>query len=71
MMICLSIDDMFIEFLFQYLGAVEVLCSMKTLDFENRTRVARDSIRSVCNAVGVALKDRRKVNSSISQSDFY
>lgn len=35
---------------------------MKTLDFENRTRVARESIRTVCNAVGVALKDRRKVS---------
>lgn len=46
---------------FQYLGSVEVLCSMKTLDFDSRTRVARDSIRLVCIAVGVPLKDRRKV----------
>lgn len=34
---------------------------MKTLDFDHRTRVARDSIRLVCLAVGVPLKDRRKV----------
>ena len=46
---------------FKYLGSVEVLCSMKTLDFDNRTRVARDSIRLVCTAVGVTFKDRRKV----------
>lgn len=49
-----------------YLGSVEVLCSMKTLDFENRTRVARESIRTVCNAVGVALKDRRKIDNTTS-----
>ncbi|CAF0962217.1 unnamed protein product [Adineta steineri] len=53
-----------------YLGSVEVLCSMKTLDFDNRTRVARDSIRLVCTAVGVATKERRKPDqsSSITQS---
>ncbi len=45
----------------KYLGSVEVLCSMKTLDFESRTRVARDSIRLVCTAVGVTLRERRKV----------
>jgi len=38
---------------------------MKTLDFESRTRVARDSIRLVCAAVGVTLKERRKVNKKI------
>ncbi|CAF4550716.1 unnamed protein product [Rotaria socialis] len=43
-----------------YIGSVEILCSMKTLDFENRTRVARDSICLVCTAVGVLLKERRK-----------
>lgn len=47
-----------------YLGSVEVLCSMKTLDFENRTKVARDSIRLVCAAVGVTLRDRRKSEKS-------
>lgn len=47
--------------LLKYLGSVEVLCSMKTLDFESRTRVARESIRLVCAAVGVALRERRKV----------
>lgn len=46
---------------FKYLGSVEVLCSMKTLDFENRTKVARDSIRLVCAAIGVTLRERRKV----------
>ncbi|CAF1284875.1 unnamed protein product [Rotaria sordida] len=51
-----------------YIGSVEVLCSMKTLDFDNRTRVARDSIRLVCTAVGVLLKERRKPESpSIGQ----
>ncbi|CAF0986144.1 unnamed protein product [Didymodactylos carnosus] len=43
-----------------YIGSVEILCSMKTLDFDNRTRVARESIRIVCSATGVQLKDRRK-----------
>ncbi|CAF0931299.1 unnamed protein product [Adineta steineri] len=47
-----------------YIGSVEVLCSMKTLDFDDRTRVARDSIRLVCAAVGVALRERRKPESS-------
>ncbi|UJR10208.1 hypothetical protein I4U23_014422 [Adineta vaga] len=53
-----------------YLGSVEVLCSMKTLDFDNRTRVARDSIRLICTAVGVSLKERRKTEqpSSVTQS---
>ena len=44
----------------QYLGSIEVLCSMKTLDFENRTKVARDSIRLVSAAAGIALRDCRK-----------
>jgi hypothetical protein len=34
---------------------------MKTLDFDKRTQVAHDSIRLVCNAVGVALKEQRNV----------
>ncbi len=40
---------------------------MKTLDFDNRTRVARDSIRLVCTAVGVTLKERRKVSPKTKQ----
>jgi hypothetical protein len=62
--IILFIFLLFIELfsLLKYLGSVEVLCSMKTLDFESRTRVARDSIRLVCAAIGVTLKERRKVN---------
>lgn len=51
-----------------YLGSIEVLCSMKTLDFDSRTRVARDSIRLICTSVGVALKDRRKPDSSVVQT---
>ncbi|CAM4791827.1 unnamed protein product [Rotaria magnacalcarata] len=47
-----------------YLGSVEVLCSMKTLDFDSRTRVARDSIRLVCTAVGVSLRERNKSDAS-------
>lgn len=47
---------------FKYLGSVEVLCSMKTLDFDKRTRVARDSIRLVCAAAGVDLHERHKVS---------
>jgi len=54
--------NFFFIFLFKYLGSVEVLCSMKALDFESRTQVARDSIRLVCTAVGITLKERRKVN---------
>ncbi len=38
---------------------------MKTLDFESRTLVARDSIRLVCTAAGVTLRERRKVNKYI------
>jgi hypothetical protein len=34
---------------------------MKTLDFDSRTRVARDSIRLICTTLGVTLKERRKV----------
>lgn len=34
---------------------------MKTLDFDSRTRVARESIRLVCTAVGVTFNERRKV----------
>lgn len=44
-----------------YLGSVEVLSSMKALDFENRTKVARDSIRLICIASGFHPKDRYKV----------
>ncbi|CAF1045562.1 unnamed protein product [Didymodactylos carnosus] len=42
------------------MGSVEILCSMKTLDFDHRTRVARESIRLVCSSIGIQLKERRK-----------
>ena len=34
---------------------------MKALDFDRRTRVARDSIRLVCAAADVTLRERHKV----------
>ena len=52
----------FLIFFIKYLGSVEVLCSMKTLDFDTRTQVAQDSIRVVCAAIGIQLRDQHKVN---------
>jgi len=50
-----------------YVGSVDVLCSMKSLDFDHRTQVARESIRLVCSATGVTVKDRRKSNESSTE----
>jgi hypothetical protein len=44
---------------------------MKTLDFDSRTRVARDSIRLVCTEVGITLRDRRKVRKKLFFFDEY
>jgi hypothetical protein len=44
---------------------------MKTLDFDSRTRVARDSIRLVCTEVGITLRDRRKVSKQLFFFDEY
>ncbi|KFO07028.1 SHC-transforming protein 3, partial [Balearica regulorum gibbericeps] len=40
-----------VSFSLQYLGCIEVLRSMKSLDFNTRTQIAREAIIRVCEAV--------------------
>ncbi|XP_009993991.1 PREDICTED: SHC-transforming protein 3 [Chaetura pelagica] len=60
-----------VTYIVKYLGCIEVLCSMRSLDFNTRTQIAREAISHVCEAVpGVkgAFKKRKppsKVLSSI------
>ena len=41
------------EILFQYIGCVEVLTSMKVLDFDTRSAIAKECIHRVCEEAGV------------------
>lgn len=50
----------------RYIGALEVTKPMRTLDFEVRTRVAKESINRVCEAAGLkSINKKRKVERKI------
>lgn len=53
--------------LFQYIGCVEVLTSMKVLDFDTRSAIAKECIHRVCEAAGVkAVDSKRRVDRKIA-----
>lgn len=50
----------------RYIGALEVTKPMRTLDFEVRTQVAKESINRVCEAAGLkSINKKRKVERKI------
>ena len=51
----------------QYIGCVEVLTSMKVLDFDTRSAIAKECIHRVCEAAGVKAQDpKRRVDRKIA-----
>lgn len=50
----------------RYIGCLEVLMSMKKLDFETRSHVAKECINRVCEAAGLKSADKkRRVDKSV------
>ncbi|XP_017053222.1 SHC-transforming protein 2 [Drosophila ficusphila] len=67
---CVYPDDVImgvgVAFNVRYTGCVEVKTSMKSLDFETRTQLARECINRVCEAAGLKTAGKRKLTSFIS-----
>jgi len=64
-------DDLFaqdgINYAVRYIGCVEVLTSMKVLDFDTRSAIAKECIHRVCEAAGVkAVDSKRRVDRKIA-----
>ncbi|EDV39142.1 uncharacterized protein Dana_GF24647 [Drosophila ananassae] len=67
---CIYPDDVImgvgVAFNVRYTGCVEVKTSMKSLDFETRTQLARECINRVCEAAGLKSAGKRRLCSFIS-----
>lgn len=59
------IMDNGVSFQVRYTGCLEVKTSMKSLDFQTRTQVARESINRVCEAAGFKGASKRRVDKKI------
>lgn len=44
----------------QYVGCLEINTSMKVLDFETRSLIAKECINRVCEAAGLKTKDEKR-----------
>ncbi|XP_054738290.1 SHC-transforming protein 2 [Anastrepha obliqua] len=68
---CTYPDELIMEqgvsFNVRYTGCVEVKTSMKLLNFETRTKVARECINRVCEAAGLKSAGKRRVDKKILQ----
>lgn len=55
-------------FCLQYIGCLGVNTSMKSLDFDTRSLIAKECINQVCEAAGLKTADKkRKVDKRISR----
>ncbi|XP_016975201.1 SHC-transforming protein 4 [Drosophila rhopaloa] len=67
---CIYPDDVImgvgVAFNVRYTGCVEVKTSMKSLNFETRTQLARECINRVCEAAGLKSAGKRRLTSFIS-----
>ncbi|KAH8379232.1 hypothetical protein KR009_003758 [Drosophila setifemur] len=67
---CIYPDDVImgvgVAFNVRYTGCVEVKTSMKSLDFETRTQLARECINRVCEAAGLKSAGKRRLCNFIS-----
>uniref|UniRef100_A0A3Q0KUT9 Putative shc transforming protein n=2 Tax=Schistosoma mansoni TaxID=6183 RepID=A0A3Q0KUT9_SCHMA len=59
--------DAGVTFELQYVGAIPVLTSIKSVNINIRTRICRASIRRVCEDVGLKLPSNRSADKSIEQ----
>ncbi|EDW69605.1 SHC-transforming protein 1 [Drosophila virilis] len=66
---CIYPDDVILEkgvtFNVRYTGCVEVKTSMKSLDFETRTLLARECINRVCEAAGLKSASKRRLDKKL------
>ncbi|XP_061164719.1 SHC-transforming protein 1-like [Saccostrea echinata] len=51
----------------RYIGCIEVKESMRSLDFETRTALAREAINRVCEAAGLKTAKKRKVDKKLTK----
>lgn len=56
-----------VTFNVKYVGSVEVYASMKVLDFQTRSAVARECIRRVCDAISTKTPQKRQVDKRVQQ----
>nr|CAG4651971.1 EOG090X098F [Triops cancriformis] len=57
-----------IAYVVRYIGSLEIHTSMKSLDFDTRSQVAKECIHRVCEAAGLKVTDKkRKVERRISR----
>ncbi|XP_067928866.1 SHC-transforming protein 1-like [Watersipora subatra] len=56
-----------ISYIVRYVGCMEVIVSMKTLDFDSRTAVARESICRVAEAAGLKSTNRKKKDKKVAK----
>lgn len=54
-------------FVVKYIGCVEIVTSMKVLDFESRSQVAKECIHRVCDAAAYKSPRKRRVEKRIQQ----
>ncbi|VDP74817.1 unnamed protein product [Schistosoma mattheei] len=59
--------DAGVTFELQYVGAIPVLTSIKSVNINIRTRICRASIRRVCEDVGLKLPSNQPPDKSIKQ----
>ncbi|XP_066991916.2 SHC-transforming protein 1 isoform X2 [Anabrus simplex] len=58
-----------ITYAVRYVGCLEILTSMKSLDFETRSQVAKECINRVCEAAGLKTADKkRKVEKRVQRA---
>ncbi|XP_022671111.1 SHC-transforming protein 1-like isoform X2 [Varroa destructor] len=60
MMIIINMNRSSIGHARQYVGCLEVLTSMKSLDFDTRTLIAKECIVRVCESAGLRSADRKR-----------
>lgn len=56
------------NFPFQYIGCLEIKTSMKLLDFQLRSQVAKECINRVCEAAGLKSSKKRRCDKRIQQA---
>lgn len=58
-----------ITYAVRYIGCLEILTSMKSLDFDTRSQVAKECINRVCEAAGLKTADKkRKVEKRVQRA---
>jgi SHC-transforming protein 1 len=56
-----------VNFFCKYIGCIEVFTSMKLLDFQSRSLVAKESINRVCDIANLKSPKKRKVEKRVQQ----